>query len=113
MKYLKLPQSQKISYAQIGLIMDKVILKGHIIVPDSDLTAVKAELSTHIKLTREENGCLVFNVSQDESNEFRFNVYEEFVDKQSFSSHQDRVRNSNWGNITTNVERHYEIIGVE
>jgi len=45
--------------------MSKVILEGHIIVPDADLNAVKEELDNHIKLTREEDGCLIFNVTQD------------------------------------------------
>lgn len=93
--------------------MAKVILKGHVIVPDSDIAAVKTELINHIELTRQESGCLVFNVSQDTGNLNRFNVYEEFTDRNSFANHQDRVRRSTWGTITVNVERHYEITGVE
>jgi quinol monooxygenase YgiN len=95
--------------------MAKVILKGHIIVPDSDIAAVKMELVNHIELTRQESGCLVFKVSQDTENPNRFNVYEEFTDRNSFANHQDRVRvrQSTWGAITVNVERHYEITDVE
>ena len=93
--------------------MTKVILKGHIIVPDSDIAAVKMELINHIELTRQESGCLVFKVSQDTENLNRFNVYEEFTDRDSFANHQDRVRQSMWGTITVNVERHYEITDVE
>ena len=58
--------------------MAKVILKGHIIVPDSDISAVKMELINHIELTRQEIGCFVFKVSQNTENLNRFNVYEEF-----------------------------------
>ena len=72
--------------------MAKVILTGHIIVPDADIAAVKIELINHIALTRQESGCLVFEVSQDTENRNRFNVYEEFSDRTSFASHQDRVR---------------------
>ena len=92
--------------------MSKVILTGYIIVPDSDLHAVKEELTTHIRLTTQEDGCIVFEVTQDESNLNKFNVYEEFVDRDSFSAHQKRVRESNWGAITENVERHYQITDV-
>ncbi len=92
--------------------MSKVILTGHIIVPDSELPAVKEELITHKRLTGQEDGCLVFEVSQDEANLNRFNVYEEFIDRDSFSAHQKRVRESNWGRITINVERHYQITDV-
>jgi autoinducer 2-degrading protein len=93
--------------------MAKVILKGHIIVPDADIAAVKMELINHIELTRQESGCLVFKVSQDTENLNRFNVYEEFADRSSFANHQDRVRQSTWGATTVNVERHYEITDAE
>jgi quinol monooxygenase YgiN len=65
-----------------------------------------------IRLTSQEDGCLVFEVSQDEENLNKFNVYEEFIDRDSFSAHQKRVHESNWGAITVNVERHYQITDV-
>ena len=51
----------------------------------------------------------IFNVTQDENDRFRFNVYEEFEDKPSFEQHQSRVRSSKWGKITKNVERNYVV----
>jgi autoinducer 2-degrading protein len=93
--------------------LSKVILKGHIIVPTADLPAVKNELTTHMALTKKENGCLVFEVSQDAENINRFNVYEEFTNRESFSNHQIRVGKSKWGAVTVNVERHYEITDIE
>lgn len=89
--------------------MSKVILQVFIDVPDKDLSTVKRELENHINLTLEEPGCLVFKVTEDEANPNRFNVYEEFVDKSAFELHQKRVHSSNWGNVTKDVERHYEI----
>jgi (4S)-4-hydroxy-5-phosphonooxypentane-2,3-dione isomerase len=91
----------------------KIVLQGYIIVPDSDIAAVKSELVNHIALTKRENGCLVFNVTKDSNNPMRFNVYEEFSDKHAFAKHQDRVRQSKWGAITVNVERHFEVTEVE
>lgn len=93
--------------------MKKVVLQGHILVPDSDLGVVKATLPGHIQLTQQEAGCLVFNVTQDHKNPNRFNVYEEFADRDAFEKHQQRVRESRWGRITTNVSRHYEISGLD
>ncbi|HAS3568574.1 antibiotic biosynthesis monooxygenase [Vibrio navarrensis] len=90
--------------------MSKVILKGFIIIPESELSAVKIELETHKRLTLEEPGCLVFEVSESSENPFKFNVYEEFVDRASFEAHQQRVKSSQWGLVTANVERHYEIL---
>jgi autoinducer 2-degrading protein len=93
--------------------LSKVILKGHIIVPSAELTAVKNELPTHIALTKQESGCLVFEVSQDSENVNKFNVHEEFTNRESFSSHQDRVGKSKWGSVSVNVARHYKITDVE
>jgi len=88
--------------------LSKIILEGYILVRNEDLPAVEQELPTHIKLTREEAGCLVFNVLQDTKNINRFNVYEEFTNANAFELHQQRVRNSKWGKVTVNVERHYD-----
>ena len=89
--------------------MKKVILKGFIIVPTADLPAVKKALISHKELTRNEPGCLMFNVTQSEFNLNRFDVYEEFIDRTAFEKHQTRVENSAWGRASANVQRHYEI----
>ncbi|WP_081959571.1 putative quinol monooxygenase [Aeromonas finlandensis] len=89
--------------------MSRVILKGFIIVPPNDLTAVKDDLDNHIQLTRAETGCLIFKVTQDALNPCRFDVYEEFVDETAFQAHQTRVTSSRWGKITINVERFYTV----
>lgn len=90
-------------------MLSKVILQGFIVVPGSDLEVVKHELVIHKRLTLEESGCLIFTVIQDENNIHKFHVYEEFVDQDSFDSHQSRVKSSKWGQVTKNVERNYQI----
>ncbi|MBF4338335.1 putative quinol monooxygenase [Vibrio anguillarum] len=89
--------------------MSKVTLKGFILVPESDLELVKNELVNHKRLTLEEIGCITFSVTENSENPLRFDVYEEFTDKAAFEHHQKRVKASNWGKVTVNVERHYEI----
>ena len=89
--------------------MSKVILQGYIVVSDSDLKAVKAELPNHIRLTRAEAGCIVFNVVQDSQTPNLFDVYEKFADQAAFEQHQTRVKGSYWGQVASNVERHYSI----
>lgn len=76
---------------------------------DADLDRVINELQTHIRLTLEETGCRVFEVARNQSNQNRFDVYEEFTDQQAFDLHQQRVRNSRWGEITRDAVRHYTI----
>ena len=89
--------------------MGKVILEGYILVRKDDLNAVTAALAGHIKLTRQEQGCLLFEVTQDNDDKNRFNVYEVFSNQTAFEFHQTRVRHSVWGTITKDVERHYQV----
>ena len=93
--------------------MTKVVLQGFIIVPDSDLEVVKGELVIHKRLTLKEAGCLIFIVTPDEVNPNKFSVYEEFVNQTAFDNHQIRVKSSKWGEVTKNVERHYQISSSE
>ena len=90
-------------------MLAKVILQGFIVVPDSDLEVVKSELIIHKRLTLKESGFLTFTVTPDEVNPNKFSVYEEFIDQTAFDNHQARVKSSKWGEVTKNVERHYQI----
>jgi len=87
----------------------KVVLQGHIVVPDKELTTIEKGLTKHIELTLQEPGCLVFQVTPDPIKKNQFNVYEEFTDLRAFNAHQERVKQSHWGQITKNVQRHYQI----
>jgi quinol monooxygenase YgiN len=64
--------------------MEKVVLKGFVIVPDDDLEIVLSELPSHIENTISENGCLIFEVNQDRINPNKLNVYEVFLNKSAF-----------------------------
>lgn len=89
--------------------MSKVVLKGFILVPTYELTVVKHALERHTKLTREEPGCIQFDVTQSQENPCRFEVFEVFKNKEAFEHHQARVQASDWVRLTVNVERHYEV----
>lgn len=91
--------------------MAAVTLQGYIIVPDDDLENITSALLTHIILTREEPGCLAFNVTPDKNNPNKFDVYEEFINQAGFNYHQSRSKASSWAETSKRVERHYEIIG--
>lgn len=88
--------------------MAKVILKGFIIIPPTNKQEILVALDEHIKLTRQEQDCLVFEVSPDDEHQDKYWVYEEFVDKTAFEIHQARVRTSVWGKISADVQRFYE-----
>jgi (4S)-4-hydroxy-5-phosphonooxypentane-2,3-dione isomerase len=87
----------------------KVIVEGYILIPESEMEAITSELPNHIELTKKERGCLVFLVEQDHETYGKFNVYEEFISKEAFAEHQERVNESYWGSITKNVKRVYSI----
>ncbi len=89
--------------------MSRVTLEGLIRVPPDRLDAVLAELGAHVKLTRQEEGCLVFRVDQRPYEPSVFDVYEEFVDRASFDAHQARVKESSWGACTKGLVREYTI----
>ncbi len=89
--------------------MSKIILQGYIILPEAERDNITAALPGHISLTRQEPGCLIFEVTPDHDNPEKFYVYEEFNDQQAFDQHQKRVKQSLWGKITGKVERHYTI----
>lgn len=91
--------------------MSEITLTGHIVVPLSELTAIEAELPTHIRLTRDEPGCIEFNVTRDDTKPTVYHVSERFDSPEAFARHQERVRESKWGAITVNVERHYTTTG--
>jgi quinol monooxygenase YgiN len=90
-------------------ITAKVILEGYIIISDEDLPVVLRELPIHIQKTKSESGCLVFNVQQQKENPNKFMVYEEFIDQTAFEFHQSRVKCSDLGTVTKNVQRHYKV----
>jgi len=95
----------------LTLNMSKVILSGYILVPEIELFAVKQALIEHIENTQAESGCLVFEVVQSAVDTCRFGVYEEFVDAAAFALHQQSVAQSDWGKVTANVQRHYQVSG--
>ncbi|ALM66250.1 hypothetical protein K6U37_21720 [Vibrio parahaemolyticus] len=55
----------------------------------------------------------MFQVVENPDNPLRFDVYEEFTNRDTFEHHQLRVKDSDWGRVTVNVERHYDILDVQ
>jgi len=91
----------------------QIVLTGYIEIPIDELDAVTAALEVHKKLTRAEPGCLKFNVRPDRDILGRYSVYEKFASQQAFDDHQERVKTSEWGRVSVNIERHYEIKEIE
>ena len=93
--------------------MKKVILSGYIQVQEEEIEAIKMALPEHTSKTLAEDGCLVFEVTENEDEIGVFSVYEEFESKEAFEQHQHRVKESEWGAITKNVTRNYQVRHLE
>ncbi len=83
-------------------------LEGHIEVPTERIAQVSEALKDHIRLTREEAGCIFFNVDACSKVPGRFLVSEAFVDEAAFNFHQERERTSPWAEASKDVPREYE-----
>jgi len=90
-------------------LMAKVTVTGTLTVEESELAIIRSALNVHMHLTRAEQGCIVFDVVDDPEHVGRFNVYEEFVDRDAFEKHQARTKDSDWATASRNVERSFDI----
>ena len=68
---------------------------------------VREHLEEHIRLTREEAGCLLFEVLPVGGG--IWTVHEQFTDAAAFEAHQARVGKSAWGAATTGIRRVYDV----
>jgi len=84
-------------------------LKGYVVVPKDILTAFIAAVPKHVELSRKEAGCLSFNLTQDDHDIYRFNLDEIFLNQPAFIHHQNRVKNTAWSRLTSQIERHYQV----
>lgn len=73
---------------------------------------VRDFLPLHMHLTRQEAGCLAFDVVQTE-NPLIWSVDELFVDQSAFEDHQTRTKASEWFRQTAAIRREYQIISAD
>lgn len=90
--------------------MSMIELNGTLICKDlSDVSIIERFLPKHIELSRDEPGCLRFEVTQSDD-PLVWDVSEQFIDQSSFDSHQARVQSSEWGHVTAHMQRDYTIM---
>ena len=92
--------------------MSEVCLEGWLIVPLERLATVRTGLAQHVRLTREEPGCLSFDVREDLARPGYFRVEERFVSQAAFEAHQTRAAQTEWAEITKGLARDYTITGL-
>lgn len=72
---------------------------------------VVAALPEHIALTREEPGCISFEVTRTDD-PLIWAVAEEFTDPAAFEAHQARAGASPWAQQTRGIARDYTVKGM-
>ncbi len=88
----------------------KVRLSGELIcASEAECDVVRAYLPEHVRLTRDEPGCLSFKVTET-ANPLVWRVEECFIDRAAFDAHQLRTKASEWARQTAAIRRDYEII---
>ena len=75
-------------------------LEGYIDVPAHRVRQIDEALKDHIRLTRNEPGCVYFRVDPCKETVGRYLVSEAFVDKEAFDFHQQRAANSQWAEVS-------------
>ncbi|GGL80135.1 putative quinol monooxygenase [Wenxinia marina] len=78
---------------------------GRLICADAaEAALVRDLLPEHVRLTREEPGCEMFEVEELPGTTI-WEVRERFADRAAFEAHQARTRDSEWGRRTAAIRR--------
>ena len=89
--------------------MSKVTLNGVLTCAPEDIEIVLSALPEHLRLTRDEPGCICFEVEQLPASPCVFEVRECFADQAAFEAHQLRTRASRWWRLTSHMPRDFSI----
>ena len=86
----------------------KTHLTGLLICTTEDEAArVRAYLPEHIRLTRAEPGCEMFEVTPEGPLVWR--VTERFTDRAAFAAHQSRTQGSEWARQSAGIRRDFTL----
>jgi RimJ/RimL family protein N-acetyltransferase/quinol monooxygenase YgiN len=84
-----------------------MINRGRLLCADEEEAAiVRQHLARHVELTRQEAGCLLFEVTET-ADPLVWQVEEEFASPEWFTRHQERTAASEWGRATAGITRDY------
>lgn len=87
----------------------KVIARGTIHCPSSELDQMRPLIAEHVRLSRAEPGCIHFDISPSGHDPEIFIVAEEFVDRDAFAAHTARTRTSEWWDKSQHLVRNISI----
>lgn len=83
-------------------------LSGRLICDNTlDMMTALNLLPKHVALSRDEPGCLRFDIRQDED-PLIWHLFELFVNADAFAAHQARNKASEWGQASTGIARDFD-----
>lgn len=86
-----------------------VRLRGQLIcISEAEVQALRQHLPEHIRLSRAEPGCLLFDVSETDD-PMVWEVMEAFRTREDFDAHQARTRDSAWFAATRHILRDFKM----
>lgn len=86
-----------------------VRLRGQMVcMSEDEVQAVRTHLPVHLSLTRDEPGCMTFEVTETDD-PMVYEVMEAFRDRPSFDAHQARTRDSAWFAATRGILRDFRL----
>ena len=86
-----------------------ITLSGRLICANEDeARIVRDHMPEHIRLTRNEPGCLRFDV-EETSDPLVWQVDEAFASQADFDAHQVRMKDSAWGKASVGIARDFKI----
>ncbi|OZB18590.1 MAG: antibiotic biosynthesis monooxygenase [Rhodobacterales bacterium 34-62-10] len=89
--------------------MGMIHLTGRLIcTTHAQARAVMMALPDHIRLTRDEAGCVSFDVTPSDD-PLIWQVEERFVDRAAYQAHQARVAGTDWAHQTAGIARDYTV----
>jgi quinol monooxygenase YgiN len=84
-------------------------LRGHLICMTTEEAAtVRWHLADHVRLSRQEPGCISFNVEPTDD-PMKWEVDEAFTTRETFDGHQLRTRESEWFKATRSILRDFRV----
>jgi quinol monooxygenase YgiN len=103
----------KLTGASATSMDNNIRLSGRLIcASEAECALVRQFLPEHIRLTRQEPGCLAFEVTQS-ADPLIWTVEECFIDQAAFDAHQTRTKTSEWARQTATIQRDYRIIAAD
>ncbi|AMO55740.1 antibiotic biosynthesis monooxygenase [Endozoicomonas montiporae] len=89
--------------------MTKLTIVANVIACDSKVEEVKGELQKLVDITRTEDGCISYDLHQDNNNSAHFLVFENWKNHESLQSHLDSAHFKGFMEVTEGAVAQFSV----